>query len=191
MEDKHSIMIPADIVSQIKGLVKQADALLSPYVTPLTPTERRTIAKMGEKTLSFVEKAHEAATENPKLVPPFLDMPAFDIDFADAHNLWSLHLATNQLHENVDDTTMTAGSEAYQFALVFYNSVKMAARQDIPGAKAIYEDLKKRFQRAKRKSDGDDEIRCNSSRRIDTVNHVSVQGFDLIAYASQTLFRFV
>jgi hypothetical protein len=40
---------------------------------------------------------------------------------------------------------MTSGSEAYQAALVFYNSVKMAARQDIPGAKAVYEELRKRF----------------------------------------------
>jgi hypothetical protein len=40
---------------------------------------------------------------------------------------------------------MTAGSEAYQAALVFYKSVKMAAAQDIPGAKAVYEELKTRF----------------------------------------------
>jgi GrpB-like predicted nucleotidyltransferase (UPF0157 family) len=57
----------------------------------------------------------------------------------------------------VDDTTMVAGSEAYQFALIFYNSVKMAARQDIPGAKAIYEDLKKRFPGHKHRSYSDTE----------------------------------
>jgi hypothetical protein len=157
MDDKHAIQIPADIVLQVKNLVQQANNILLPYVTPLTPLERRTIAKMGEKTLSFVEKAHEAAVENPNLVPPFLNMASFNIDFADAHNLWSLHLATNQLHENVDDTTMTAGSEAYQASLIFYNSVKMAARQDIPGAKAIYEELKKRFPGPKRKNSGNDE----------------------------------
>jgi hypothetical protein len=30
--------------------------------------------KMGEKSLTFVEKAHDFATENPEFVPPFLDM---------------------------------------------------------------------------------------------------------------------
>jgi hypothetical protein len=40
---------------------------------------------------------------------------------------------------------MIAGSEAYQAALMFYKSVKMAAAQDIPGAKAVYEELKTRF----------------------------------------------
>lgn len=84
-------------------------------------------------------------------------MADFDVDFADAHNLWSLLLLTQQLHENVDDTTMVAGSEARQFSLIFYNSVKMAARQDIPGAKAIYEDLKKRFPGHKHRSSSDTE----------------------------------
>jgi hypothetical protein len=50
---------------------------------------------------------------------------------------------------------MAAGSEGYQAALVFYKSVKMAAAQDVPGAKAVYEELKTRFpQRGKRKEAG-------------------------------------
>jgi hypothetical protein len=102
-----------------------------PYATPLTPAERRTMAKVGEKTLSFVEKAHEFVLQNPNLVPPFLDMAAFDTDFADAHNLCTVLLISQQLHENLDDTTMVAGSEAYQAALIFYNSVKMAARRQM------------------------------------------------------------
>jgi hypothetical protein len=156
MENKHAILIPTDVINQAKSLLQQAGTLLTPYVTPLTPSERRTIAKMGEKTLGFVEKSHEFATDNPTLVPSYLDMTAFGIDFADAHNLWSLFLLTQQLHENVDDTTMVAGSEAYQAALVFYNSVKMATRQDIPGAKAIYAELKKRFPGHKHRNAGED-----------------------------------
>jgi hypothetical protein len=87
MEDKHAVFIPADILAQVQNLAKQANDLLLPYATPLTPSERHTMAKMGEKTLSFVEKAHEFAKQNPGLVPPFLDMAAFDTDFADAHSL--------------------------------------------------------------------------------------------------------
>jgi hypothetical protein len=56
------------------------------------------------------------------------------------------------LEEAIDDTEMAAGSEAYQAALVFYKSIKMAAEQDIPGAKAVYEELKTRFPGGKRKS---------------------------------------
>ncbi|MDR2408410.1 MAG: hypothetical protein LBE13_09920 [Bacteroidales bacterium] len=56
------------------------------------------------------------------------------------------------MKEAVDDTEMTAGSEAYQAALVFYHSVKTAAAPAIPGAKAVYEELKTRFPSSKRKS---------------------------------------
>jgi hypothetical protein len=157
MADKHAVSIPPSILAQIQSLLQEAGTLLLPYATPLTPAERRNIAKMGEKTLSFVEKSHEFALQNPNLVPPFLDMNAFDVDFADAHNLWTVLLASQQVHENLDDTTMVAGSEAYQTALIFYNSVKMAARQDVPGAKAVYEELKKRFPGGKRKNSGDDD----------------------------------
>ncbi|MDR2466625.1 MAG: hypothetical protein LBD35_04455 [Prevotellaceae bacterium] len=151
MNDKHSLSIPVEVLSQVKDLVNQASTLLLPYVTPLTPAERRALPKMGDKTFSFVEKAHEFAVQNPTLCPQYLDMAAFDIDFADAHNLMTLNNSTLQLHEYTDDTSMVAGSEAYQAALLFYNSVKVASAHDVPGAKAVYEELRKRFPNPKRK----------------------------------------
>lgn len=50
-----------------------------------------------------------------------------------------------QLVLNLDDTTTQAGSESYTAALTYYNSVKQAAKLSVPGSKAIYEDLRKRF----------------------------------------------
>jgi hypothetical protein len=151
MEDKHSQSVPANIVAQALALVNQIKLMLLPYVTSLTPAQRHDLLKLGEKTLSFVQKAHEFALQNPNLCPPYLDMTGFNTDFDDVINLLALNNATLQLHEYVDDTTMTSGSEAYQAALVFYNSVKMAARQDVPGAKAVYEELRKRFPGTRRK----------------------------------------
>jgi hypothetical protein len=77
-------------------------------------------------------------------------MDDFDTDFADAHGLWTLYNRVHQLEEGISDTQMTAGSEAFQTALVFYNSVKVAASQNISGAKAVYEELKRRFPGKKR-----------------------------------------
>jgi hypothetical protein len=106
--------------------------------------------KMGDKSLAFVEKAHDYAADNPVLVPSFLDMAAFDVDFADVHGLWSTLTLIKQLEEAVEDTVMTAGSEAYHAALAFYHNVQAAAQDDIPGAKAIFADLKTRFPGGKR-----------------------------------------
>jgi len=51
------------------------------------------------------------------------------------------------LCDNLPDTEMLSGSEAYVAALTYYNSVKQAAKMNVPSAKAIYEDLRKRFEK--------------------------------------------
>jgi hypothetical protein len=151
-DNRHVQSIPQDVLTQAQTKINEVKTLLAPYIVALTPSERHELPKMGEKTISFVEKAYDYARQNPNLVPPYLDMTAFGTDFEDAHGLWTLVNSIRQLEENTGDTEMTAGSEAYQAALVFYKSVKMAAAQDIPGAKAVYEELKTRFPGGKRKT---------------------------------------
>ena len=111
---------------------------------------------MGPKTLNFVEKSHAYASENPSFVPKYLQMDDFDIDYADACDLWALYTRVRQLEEGLADTQMIAGSEAYQTALVFYNSVKTAASNGVPGTKAVYEELKKRFPCGKKQQNNSD-----------------------------------
>ncbi|MDR2247822.1 MAG: hypothetical protein LBE17_14320 [Treponema sp.] len=154
-DNQHIQTIPSTVLTQVQTKIQEIQTLLAPYMLALTPEERRDLPKMGAKTISFVEKAYDFARQNPNLIPPYFDLDAFGVDFADAHGLWTLANAVRQLEEAFDDTEMTAGSEAYQAALVFYKSAKMAAAQDIPGAKAVYEELKTRFpQRGGRRDAG-------------------------------------
>jgi hypothetical protein len=71
----------------------------------------------------------------------------------DATGLRVLNISARQVADNIDDTAMVAGSEAYQASLVFYNAVKAASAQDIPGAKEVYNYLKARFPGRKHKKD--------------------------------------
>jgi hypothetical protein len=152
-DNQHTQLILSTVLTQAQAKIDEARALLAPYIVALTPTERYDLPKMGEKTIAVVEKAYDFARQNPNLIPPYLDLDAFGIDFSDAHGLWTRSNTVQQLQEGINDTEMTAGSEADQAALVFYKSVKMAAAQDIPGAKAVYEELKTRFpQGGKRRS---------------------------------------
>jgi hypothetical protein len=166
MANNHSKHIPAEVLEQVRGKLKESLELLSQYTIALTPMERRGMLKMGEKTLSFVDKAHEAALANDNLRPPFLNMEEYDIDYSDARALWGIRSLALQLYESIDDTEMAAGGEAYQASLVFYNSVKMAAAQDISGAKAIYNELRQRFPHGKRKtSEGEAEMPSDSAKK--------------------------
>jgi DNA relaxase NicK len=59
MENKHLVSIPQDVLAQAQSYIDSANAVLAPYLLPLTPSERRDLPKMGDKTLSFVEKAQD------------------------------------------------------------------------------------------------------------------------------------
>ena len=124
----------------------------------LTPAERHELPKMGPKTIGFVKKAYDFARQNPKLVPNYLDMDVYGIDCEDANGLWTLVNSIRQVEQNAADTEMAAGSEAceaYQVSLVFYNSVKAVMGQNIPGAKAVYQELRTRFPRGRRRASED------------------------------------
>jgi hypothetical protein len=148
----HAVSIPADTLAQARKLVDQLAALLKPYATPLTSSERHDLSKMGDKTLAFVDKAHELAKANPDLCPAFLDVDEFSIDFADTTRLVPLLIALRQLADTVDDIQLLAGSEAYDAARAFYKYAKVAAGQDVPGAKAVYEALRERFPYPRRRA---------------------------------------
>jgi hypothetical protein len=143
----HTKAIPTAVLAKAQKGIDEILSSLKPYLVALTPAERHGLPKMGQKTLIFVEKSHDYAKRNPNIVPPFLDMKEFDEDFADAHGLWGLLNSVRQLEEGLDDTEMAAGSEAFKSSLAVYNCAKTAAKMDVPGAKAIYEELKTRFPR--------------------------------------------
>jgi hypothetical protein len=64
-----------------------------------------------------VKKAYDFAKQNPNLVPPYLDIAAFGVDFGDAYGLWMPVNSIRQLDENTSGTEIAAGSEACQAAL--------------------------------------------------------------------------
>jgi hypothetical protein len=152
MKNKHAVSIPQEVLEQVQAIIDTATALLAPYLLSLTPEERHSLLKMGNKMLSFVEKAQAYARHYPQLCPTYLNITEFDTDVTDATGLRTIRISTEQLSDNISDTVMLAGSEAYQTALVFYKAVKAAAAQDILGAKEVYNDLKSHFPRTKRKN---------------------------------------
>ncbi|TAH19974.1 MAG: hypothetical protein EAZ08_07430 [Cytophagales bacterium] len=119
--------------------------ILKPYLIALSPEERRQLLKMGDKTVSFVEKTLDYVKSNPEFVPAYMNVLEFEKDATAVKNLVSMLNPITQIEQGVDDTEMLAGSEAYTAALIYYNSVKQAAKNNIPNAAAIYDDLSKRF----------------------------------------------
>ncbi len=121
--------------------------LVNVLIVNLTAQQRLEIAKMGDKTFSFVNNALTYAGQNPALVPAFLNIAEANKDYQLAKELNLVYQQLNTLLKSVEDAMMVAGGEAYDAALIFYSAVKGAQRSNLPGAAAIYNDLKTQFPR--------------------------------------------
>lgn len=83
-----------------------------PFLVDLTPEERRTMLKMGDKSRAFVSKALEVATQNPNFLPRSFDLEEMRRDLALFESLYPVFLSLTQLQELVDDTCIASASEA-------------------------------------------------------------------------------
>lgn len=144
-QDLISLNISATDLAEIQGAITTLKTKLSPHLRTLSVSERVELPKMGDKTVSFVQKAREYGQKNGHLVPAFLDLDALAEDVRAVETLRGLSQELGPLTEALDDSTLLAGSEAYQAALVFYAAVKSAAKVRVPNASFIYDDLASRF----------------------------------------------
>ena len=151
MENRISIEIPPADLQAIKAALQQIQGLLAPHVIALTPEQRKTIPKMSDGTEPFVDKVMDYAVNNSEFLPAYVSLGELQKDWNATSGLMPLLRMVDQIQDTMSDTAMLAGSEAYKGALSYYNSVKQAAKMNAPDAKAIYEDLRKRFEKQGRK----------------------------------------
>lgn len=143
--------IPAAVITEVTTKLKEAGVLLLPYLQALTTEERQTLPKMSDKSIAFVNKAATYSASNPEFAPSFMEVGEFTKDMRLVQQLKPILDICKQLSSNIDDTSMLGGSEAYVEALIYYNSVKMAAKTGQANARVIYDDLSMRFPGVSRK----------------------------------------
>lgn len=141
-----SIQLPEKDLQKVLESLKTINEVLSPYLLALTPQERQNLPKMSDKTFPFVEKSLEYCKSNPEFAPAYMNIEELSIDLKAVEDLTQIYRIVEQLSEGLNDTIMLSGSEAYTSALTYYNSIKQATKINVPKAKAIFEDLKKRFE---------------------------------------------
>ncbi len=141
--DVNATLADAD-VQKAQSDVKDIWGLL-PFLISITGDEKKEIPKMGSGSVGWVEKAMDYIQANPQFVPPYLDVTKLKNKVQLTKQLAPIFEAVNQLHSSLDSTFAVVGSEAYVASLSFYNSVRDAAKRNVPGTKAIYDDLQKRF----------------------------------------------
>jgi hypothetical protein len=121
-----------------------------PFSVGLTPEERRSLSRMGDKTRAFVNKAVELADQNAELMPRCLDVEEMRRDIELVETLYPILLSIAQLQELIEDTYLLAGSEAYAAARMAYNSARANGKN--VGLTGAVDEMGRRFSRKGRKA---------------------------------------
>jgi hypothetical protein len=116
-----------------------------PFLADLTLDERKGMLKLGDKSMPFVKRAAEIATQNPDFLPRSFNVEDMKRDIALLEALQPITTALTQLQELVDDTTMLVGSEAYVAALAVYQYAKASGAGG--ALDDLVDDLGRRFAR--------------------------------------------
>ena len=140
-------LTPADRDAVMAAIATIKEKL--PFLIDLTPEQRKSLPKMGDKSRAFVSKALEVAAQNPDFLPRNFDLDEMRKDVQLFEQLYPLVLSLTQLQELVDDTCVAVGSEAFAAALLVYNYAK--ASGEGTGLNTLVEDMGQRFARKSRK----------------------------------------
>ena len=143
--------IPPGIFCNALSKLDEVGSLFKPYLVVLSQAEKDGMFKIGIEYFEFLELSHGLAVDYPELFPAFMKRSLFKDEFFTARELWTVNSKLTQLKNTINDTEMLACNYALETAMSFYQTVKIAARRDIPGARGIYEELKPIFPYRRRK----------------------------------------
>ena len=111
----------------------------------LSPEERRTIPKMGDKTEAFCRQTLTVATQNTQAIPANLDIVDAQADLATLDKLRPRLHRLRELLSRAEDTDMALGSDIYSFSLDAYASLKIAGKGT--GLETLRQAMSIRFNR--------------------------------------------
>jgi hypothetical protein len=116
-----------------------------PFLRGLTAEERRSLPRMGDKSVAFVNQCLRAAQQNADLLPARSPVPALEQDLALLAELQTIAERVDQLDELLTDTTTALRSDAFVAALGIYGILK--ATGNAAGLDELRNQLSARFSR--------------------------------------------
>ena len=154
VENRISFVLSEEDKTTVNNALAYLRNVLLPKLITLSATDRQEVPRMGDKTVSFVEKALEYCRQEPQLYSNLVDVQEFEVDVTAYSTLRSLYSQLETITSAIDDSMLLSGSEAYNAALISYSLLKSAGRTNHPGAKDKVAELSNRFPRGKREKTG-------------------------------------
>jgi hypothetical protein len=145
MENKISAVLDEQKITEICQRIDDIKSLL-PFLIDLTPEERKTLPKLGDKSLMFATKALDLIKKDFSFMPGNFSIEEMEKDIVLFDKMLRVRLEIGKLFELVDDTTIEVGSEAYTAALTVYDNAKRNGKNTV-GMDGALDELSRRFYR--------------------------------------------
>ena len=145
MSDYISAELKQEVIDTVTADLADIQSKM-PFILKLSPAVKKSLPKLEDSRTPFVSKCLFYARKEPKILPPFTDLDELERDLKLFNNLQNITKEIDRLADMINDTRIAAGSDAYSAALTIYNSAKQAAKMNVPGTKAIVDDLKTAFE---------------------------------------------
>lgn len=145
------IELSTEALAAIDGAIATLEEHLVVLVG-LSPDERRTRNRMGDKSEAFCRQAVVAFGENPDVLPRNFDLDAYKRDLTMLDTLRPRLSRLSRLHERMQDTEIALGSDLMANSLEGYAVLKVAGKG--AGLDSLREMLSARFARNGRGSNG-------------------------------------
>jgi len=143
--------VPDTVVTDVISRLRAIEDIMRPYFVALSENEKKHLSKIADETIPFAEKVNGYMDSEPQYNPPFISVPESHKDFANFMKLRPVVEKIQGLENEINNMDICAGNDSYIQFLAYYNSVREASKRGIPGAKAIYDELSKRFPATRRK----------------------------------------
>lgn len=140
-----SIELNSKEFNDIKEKLKSVNDAMS-FLIFLKTEERKTLYKLGAKSIDFVRDCNTIAQNYRQILPANFDVEELSRDTELYAQLSELQILVNTLAEKLNDTTMAVGSEAMRSSLAVYDYVKTASKSEA-GLKSVAEQLQQRFKK--------------------------------------------
>ncbi len=148
---QYNVDIPDQVINDVMSKINDINNLMQPYYQTMSEQEKKHLIKIADESIPFAEQADGFLDTEPKFNPQFINIPETHKDFKNFQKLHPVVEKIQGMEKNFINTLISAGSDAMIQYLAYYNSATEATKRGIPGAKAVYEELSKRWKGRKRK----------------------------------------
>jgi hypothetical protein len=105
------------------ALITQLRSYL-PMLQDIKAEDRKALSGMGDKNRAFAGKVLDVISQNPDFLPRSFDVEKLRQDLESFDRLSMIQMRLTQLHDLIDATLISTGSDAYTQALAAYRYAK-------------------------------------------------------------------